>query len=270
VWYARPPDLRQAVLLAGLQQRRVHDIVVGPGAPELQARLAGHAVAQRAHWLARDREARHMEEAQLRRLFAGRFADDVHGAGTLHLVSIENRIALPVERVVVAPDAHVVAARAGMEVQPVDRRRNADGLVFVLLEVEEDVVADDVAVVVDGDELLRHVDRKFRDAVDGELADHFQRVGTFDVEIRHVVRLIEQDRGAAPSLLLVAPIRELLHHARDDGGRRLRFPQKLHRAAGLLNRLLEIPHHSALTPIFSRCGAVHAVTSRGRAANSTS
>ena len=220
-------DLNHAVLLAGLEQRRVDGVVVGPRAPHLQTRLAGHAVAQRADVLACDLEARHVEEAQLRRLLARRLANDVHRAGTLHLVAVQNRIALAVERVVVAPDAHVVAARRGVVVQPVDRRRNADGLVFVLLEVEQDVVADDVAVVIDGDELLGHVDRELRDAVDGELADQLERVRPLDVQVGHVVRLVEQHRGPAPGHLLVAPIREFLHHARHDCRGRLRFPQSL-------------------------------------------
>ena len=199
----------------------MHDIVVLPGAPHLEPGLAGHAVAQRTNLLACDLQARHVEEAQLRRLLARRLADDVHRAGTLDLVAVQDRIALPIERVVVAPDAHVVAARCGVKVQPVDRRRNADGLVLVLLEVKENVVADDVAVVVDGDELLGHVDRKFRDTIDGKATDQLQRVGAFDVQVGHVMRLVEDDRGAAPRHLLVAPVREFLHDAGHYGRRSL-------------------------------------------------
>ncbi len=188
-------DLNHAVLLAGLEQRRMNDVVVLPRPPHLQAGLPGHAVAQRSHFLARDLQARHVEEAQLRRLLTRRLADDVHGAGTLDLVAVQDRIALPIERVVVAPDAHVVAAGGGVIVQPVDGRRNADGLVLVLFEVEENVVADDVAVIVDGYELLGHVDGELRDAVDGKFADQLQRIGALDVQVGHVVRLVEQDRG---------------------------------------------------------------------------
>ena len=257
-------DLNHAVLLPGLEQRRMNDVVVGPGPPHLQAGLPGHAVAQRPNLLACNLQARHVEEAQLRRLLARRLADDVHGAGTLDLVAVQDRIALAIERVVVAPDAHVVAARRRVIVQPVDRRRNADGLVLVLFEVEENVVADDVAVVVDGDELLGHVDGEFRNAVDGELADQLQRIGALDVQVGHVMRLVEQNRGPAPGQLLVAPVRELRHHARHDRRLSLRFPQQLDRAAGFLDRLFEILHHVALTPITQDTATPPAAQSRCR------
>ena len=214
----------------------MNDLVVLPWAPHLEARLAGHAVAQRADFFACDLQARHVEELELRRRLTCRLANHFHRARALDLVAIQDGVALSIERVVVSPDAHVVAARRRVIVEPVDGRRNTDGLVLVVLEVEQDVVADHIAVVVDRHELLRHVDREVRDAIDRELADHLQRVTAFDIEVGHVVRLIEQNRSTSPGQLLVAPVREFLHHARHHGRRSLRLPQQLDRVARLLNR----------------------------------
>ena len=154
-----------------------------------------------------------------------------HRAGALDLIAVEHRVALADQRIVVAPDAHVVAARIGVIMHPVDRGRNADGLILILVEMEQDIVADDVSFVVHGHELLGHVDREMLDAVDREIADQLQRIGAFDVQVHHVVALVVKNRRAAPGHLFVAPVGEFLHDARHDSRRRLRFPQKLYRVA---------------------------------------
>ena len=100
-----------------------------------------------------------------------------------------------------------------------------------------------VAVVVDRDELLGHVDREVRDAVDREVADQLEGVGTLDVEVGHVVRLIEQHGRATPGELLVAPVAELLDDARHDRRRGLRLPQQLDRISGSGDGFLEIVRH---------------------------
>jgi hypothetical protein len=40
--------------------------------------------------------------------------------------------------------------------------------------------------------------------------------GTFDEQVNHVVRLVEQDGGVAPCALLIAPVRELRGNNRID------------------------------------------------------
>ena len=72
--------------------------------------------------------------------------------------------------------------------------RTADQIEFVLVEIKENRVADHVAVVVARDELLRLIDLEILEAVDAEIGEHLERVGALDVEIRHVVRLVEQAR----------------------------------------------------------------------------
>ena len=81
-----------------------------------------------------------------------------------------------------------------MELDPVHGRHTADELVLVLLVVEQDAVADHAASVVrcNGHELLGHVQREILEGVDPEVGDQLERVRTLDVEVRHVVGLVEQ------------------------------------------------------------------------------
>ena len=73
-------------------------------------------------------------------------------------------------------DLHLVAAGLGVELDPVRRRRAADEHELVLLEVEQDAVADDVAAVAARHELLGAVDREIVEAVDREVREELQRV----------------------------------------------------------------------------------------------
>ena len=56
------PGPAQAELLAGGEDRAEHVLALGPRAEQLEARLAGHAVAQRAHPVPGDGEVGHVEE----------------------------------------------------------------------------------------------------------------------------------------------------------------------------------------------------------------
>ena len=42
------------------------------------------------------------------------------------------------------------------------------------------------------------VNWKFREAVGREIGQHLERVRTFHIDVRHVVRLVEEDRCLAP------------------------------------------------------------------------
>ena len=52
-------------------------------------------------------------------------------------------------------------------------------------------------------------------------------IGPLDVQIGHVVRLIEERAGLAPGTLLVAPVRELAGHLRIDVRPYLRVAHQL-------------------------------------------
>src|SRR4029077_1373722 len=86
----------------------------------------------------------------------------------------------------------VVVSRLAVVLDPVVRGRAPYETEEIVVEVEENGIADDIAVVVAGDELLGLVDGKIVKAVDGKIRQQPERVGSLDVEIRHVVRLVEE------------------------------------------------------------------------------
>jgi hypothetical protein len=109
------------------------------------------------------------------------------------------------------------------------RGRAPDEAEAILVEVEEDRVADHVAVVVDRDELLRLVHGEGLEAVHAGGLEQLQRIGALDVEVGHVVRLVEETARLPPGVLLVAPVRELGGDLRVHVGPDLRVAGELHR-----------------------------------------
>jgi hypothetical protein len=104
----------------------------------------------------------------------------------------------------------------------------ADQVVELLVQVEEDGVADQVAVGVDGDVLLGPVDPEVREGVDAQVAEQAQCVRALDEQVRHVVGLVEQRARVCPRPLLRPPVREL-RRDRERVGRRRRVAQQLDR-----------------------------------------
>ena len=212
-----PADLTQPELLARLDDRLAHRRLVVPGAEELPAGLTGHAVAQRANGLARDRHLRHAEERELGRRTAEQLLDHLHRVRALHLEAVRPAAPVRAERpALVELHLHVVPAGLGVIRDPVQRRRATDEVEPILLEVEEDHVADHVAVRRTGHEVLRPVDAEAVEAVDREMGQQLQGVRALHRQVGHVVRLVVEDARLLPGELLVAPVRELRRHAGVD------------------------------------------------------
>jgi hypothetical protein len=93
--------------------------------------------------------------------------------------------------------------------------------------------------VVAGYELLSLIDAKVLEGVDAEIGENFERVGALDVQIRHVMRLIEQCAGLAPGPLFIPPVGELMLDHREGIGPYLGIAQHLDRASGGLYRVLQ-------------------------------
>ena len=150
-------------------------------------------MVQGAHLPARDREPAHVEELDLGQRPAVRRRQYVEGSRALHLVAVE---LAPPRRVhggaLVALDRHVVAAGLGVVLHPVVGGGTSDEAHAVFVEEEEDPVADHVAVVVAGDELLGLVHREVLEGVHAERGEQPDHVGALDVEVGHVVRLVEE------------------------------------------------------------------------------
>jgi hypothetical protein len=105
--------------------------------------------------------------------------------------------------------------------------------------MKQDHVADDVTVVIAGDELLSLARTEVVEAVHAEHREHLERVGALHVHVGHVVRLIEEDAGVPPGALLVSPVRELGGDDRVDVRPGLRIAQQLNRIAGSVDHILE-------------------------------
>ncbi len=136
-------------------------------------------------------------------------------------------------RAVVALHLDVELAGLAVELDPVDGRRAADEIELVLGEMEQDAVADDVAVIGARHELLGAVHREIGEAVDGQIVHELERVRPRDHHLGHVMRLVEQHGGLAPRHLLVAPVGELGRHHRIDISAELRIAQHLDRVTRL-------------------------------------
>ena len=174
--------------------------------------------------------------------------------GTLDLIAIGLAAALVLRRSLVASGGGVVAARLEVELHPVGHRRAADDVERVLAEVEEDRVADHVALGVAAHDLLAGVDLERLEAVHADVGQQLQRVGPLDVQVRHVMRLVEERARFAPRALLVAPVGELVLHHRKGIGTDLGIAQQVHRGGYRLQQLLQVLIHSdALTPPPASC-----------------
>src|SRR5690606_7823611 len=234
-------DRDQAELFACLEDLLADVVLVLVGAPDFQTRRTGHAVAQRADGLVADLHRAHVEELELVERLAVELLDHVPGARALDLEApgdalhrLAHRAA---RRTVVMDDLDVVAAGLTVVAQPVGGRSAADVNELFFLEPEDDAVADDVAVRRGRHVLLRLVDGPALRRVDHRVAEQLQRIGTLDVKVDHVVRLIEQHGAVLPSPLLGAPVGEFRRDHGVNVRADLRVPQLLDDVRGVLQDL---------------------------------
>ncbi len=172
-------------------------------------------MTQRPDLASSDRELVHIEKADLGHGPAGDFLHHGKRVRPLHLKTVGSAVAFVDGRALVPDRRNVVIARRRVVLDPVDRWRAADQADLVLLQKEQDRVANDEAVLVAGNELFGLVDGEAPEAVDAEIGQQPDDIAAANVEIRHVVRLIEQRAGLAPGALLVAPVTELVSHDRE-------------------------------------------------------
>ena len=236
-------DQVQAEFLARLEDRVANQIVLGIRSEQLVPGLASHAVPQGAHSLAGDGDVAHVEELELRRLAADHLLQHLHRVRALKLEAI--RLAVervgPRRRTLVERDLHVVAAGGRVELDPVEHRDAAHEIELVFSEVEQDHVADHVAVVAAGDELLGLVDGEVGEAVDAQPCEQLHGVRSFNSQVGHVVRLVEEHAGLLPRLHLVPPVGVFGRYAGIHVRSRLLISQQRDRVACRLDDVLETP-----------------------------
>src|SRR5581483_7532994 len=105
-------DLAEPELLAGLDDRALDLVSLLPRPEQLEPGRARHAVVERAHLAAGDRQPAHVEELDLGQRPAGRLLQHLQRGRSLHLIAVEPAAAGRVDGgslVALAPD--VVAAR---------------------------------------------------------------------------------------------------------------------------------------------------------------
>jgi hypothetical protein len=135
-----------------------------------------------------------------------------------------------------------------VELDPVVGRRSADQAHPVLVEKEQDSVTDDQAIRVAGDELLRFADLEVAEAVDAQVREQPEDVRPLDVQVGHVVRLVEQCGSLPPGTLLVPPIAVLGRDLGVDVGADLRIANQRYRISGGIEQFLEAPVGHLGTP----------------------
>ncbi len=120
-----------------------------------------------------------------------RLLHDFEGVGALYLEAVGEADSLGFGGALVASDLRVVLAGLDVELNPIRGGRASHQVELIFAEVEQDGVADDVAVGGAAHELLGLIDFESFKAVDAEVGENFQGVGSFHIEIGHVMRLIE-------------------------------------------------------------------------------
>src|SRR5690606_5057361 len=246
----------QAELFTGLEDLVADVVLLFVGTPDLEARRAGHAVAQRAHGLVADLHLAHVEELELVERGAVELLDHVPGLRALDLEAPRNAVHRLAHRAArrarIVDDVDVVLALLGLEHQPAGGRRAADIDELFLGQVEDDTVADYVAIGRGRDVLLRLVDFPALDRVDHRVRQQLQRIRALDVEVEHVVRLVEQHGTVLPGPLFGTPVGEVRRDHRIDIGTDLRIAQLGDDVGSILQNLLEIIGHRKLPLIRER------------------
>src|SRR2546422_5620779 len=137
---------------------------------------------------------------------------------------------------------------------PIAGGRPADEIEFVLGQVKKDGITDHISSVIAGDELFRLIDFEILEAIDAKIRKDLERIRPLDINVRHMMGLIEECTGLAPGTLLIPPVRELVPH---DGKRvwtDLRIPQQFNRISHRLQDFLQafglrdLGTHGGITP----------------------
>src|SRR5580658_2228203 len=109
-------------------------------------------------------------------------------------------------------------------------RRTADKIEFVFVQIKKDGIPNYVSIMVTRNKLLSLIHLEILIAIYAQVRQQFERVWTLDIEIRHVVRLVEQSAALLPGALFIPPVSEFGAHHWKGIGSNLRITQPFHRA----------------------------------------
>jgi hypothetical protein len=85
-------------------------------------------------------------------------------------------------------------------------RRPSDKIEFIFIQIKENGIANHIAIMAAGNKLLGLVDFEIFKAIDAKIGEQLESVGALHVEVRHVVRLVEESTGFLPGPLFISPI----------------------------------------------------------------
>ena len=146
---------QQSQVFTGGKNSRFDFVFLRKRPHQLQARSAGHAVAQSSDLTAANFDFAHVEELYVGKLAAAGAGQDVHGVRALHLIAI--LFALPGQvgsRAVIDVHLDVVAAGFGMVLNPIPGIRAVYNAEQIVCKGKQNRVADHVAAVVADDDLF--------------------------------------------------------------------------------------------------------------------
>ena len=84
-----------------------------------------------------------------------------------------------VDRAVIAFNLHVITSRFGVKLHPIGNNRAADQDHLVGLQAERDRVANNLAIIIAGQYLLRFIPSETLEAVDRDIRQQPDDVGAF-------------------------------------------------------------------------------------------
>jgi hypothetical protein len=96
-----------------------------------------------------------------------------------------------------------------MKLNPIVNGGPAHEEQFILVQIKEDRVTDDISIVITSDELLGFVDSEILETINAGGRDQFERLRALDPHVCHMVGLVEKNAGLLPGTLFISPIREL-------------------------------------------------------------
>src|SRR5215203_4275651 len=118
----------------------------------------------------------------------------------------------------------------------------------ILVQIEENRITEHVSIMIACDKLLGFVNFKSLEVVYAEIGEQPECIRTFDIEIRHMKRLLEENAGLPPGTLFIPPVR-VLGGSRKGVGTYLRVTQHFDRAFGSLQRVFQaLVTHSCSQP----------------------
>src|SRR5262245_27720430 len=228
-WVSSRADLSNPVLLSSFHNSVAHFLAVFPWAPQFPPGLPDHSMAQRPDITAGNLEHIHIKKPNVGRRLSGRLFHNLDGIRSLHLISKDLPPALIHSRPLVPLAFGFVLAGLQVVLHPIGGGRASYEIEFVFVEVKENCITNNESLFVARNKLLRLVDFESFEAVDTKFREQCERIGTFNVKIRHMVRLVKKRTGLTPRALFIPPVGKLGTHYRKGIRSNLRITQHANR-----------------------------------------